>query len=118
MPPCVALGIFENVINLYAFKKELMTVTVDRSVIHATPVYTNVYQSLALYISGYPRHRENRENRENGQKIPCQGKRREFGNFAKTQGILFAQLVNSLILKVKDTAIFATKISIFAPEVG
>ena len=49
---------------------------------------------------------------------PCQGKHREFGNFAKTQGILFAQVVNYLILKVKDTAIFAAKSSIFIPEVG
>ena len=39
---------------------------------------------------------------------------REFGNFAKTQGILFAQVVNSLIIKVKDIAIFATKIPIFS----
>ena len=30
-------------------------------------------------------------------------------NFAKTQGILFGQVVNSLILKVKDIAIFAAK---------
>ena len=52
------------------------------------------------------------------KKIPCQGKHREFGNFAKTQGnhILFGQVVNSLILKVKDIAIFATKISIFFPK--
>ena len=49
-------------------------------------------------------------------KNPCQGKHREFGNFAKTQGILFAQVVNSLILKVKDIAIFAAKISICFPE--
>ena len=63
------------------------------------------------------------------KKIPCQGKHREFENFVKTQGkhrefclntgktqgILFAQVVNSLILKVKDTVIFAAKIS---PEVG
>ena len=54
-----------------------------------------------------------RENRENGQKIPCQGKHREFGNFAKTQGIWFAQVVNSQILKVKDISKFAAKISIF-----
>ena len=50
------------------------------------------------------------------KKIPCQGKHREFENLenlAKTPGILFAQAVNSLILKVKDTAIFAAKISIF-----
>ena len=46
----------------------------------------------------------------------CQGKHREFGNFAKTQGILFAQVVNSLILNVKDTAIFAAKISIFSTK--
>ena len=41
------------------------------------------------------------------QKNPCQGKHREFGNFAKTQGIWFAQVVNSLILKIMDIAIFA-----------
>ena len=45
------------------------------------------------------------------KKIPCQGKHREFGNFAKTQGIWFAQVINSLILKVKDLSIFAVKIS-------
>ena len=38
-----------------------------------------------------------------------QGKHREFGNFATTQGICFAQLVNSLILKVTNIAIFAAK---------
>ena len=48
------------------------------------------------------------------KKNPCQGKHREFWNFAKTQGILFAQVVNSLILKVKDIAIFAAKISNFS----
>ena len=45
------------------------------------------------------------------KKIPVRGKNCEFGNFAKTHGILFAQVVNSLILKVKDIAIIATKIS-------
>ena len=35
------------------------------------------------------------------QKNPCHGKHREFGNLAKTQGIWFAQVVNSLILKIK-----------------
>ena len=43
------------------------------------------------------------------QNIPCQGKHREFGNFAKTQGI--AQVVNSLILNLKDILIFDAKIS-------
>ena len=62
------------------------------------------------------------------KKIPCQGKHREFGYFVKTQGkhreffqntgktqgILLAQVVNALILKVKDVAIFAAqKKSIF-----
>ena len=42
-----------------------------------------------------------------------QGKHRESGNFAKTQGILFAQVVNSLILKVKNIATFAAIISKF-----
>ena len=55
------------------------------------------------------------------KKNPCQGKHREFGNFVKTQGkhrefylntgktqgILLAQVVNSLILKVKDIAAVA-----------
>ena len=42
-------------------------------------------------------------------KIPV----REFGNFAKTQGIWFSQVVYSLILKVKHISIFAAKISNF-----
>ena len=44
------------------------------------------------------------------KKNPCQRKYRAFGNFAKTQGIWFAQVVNSLILKVKDISLFAAKI--------
>ena len=40
-------------------------------------------------------------------------KHREFGNFAKTQGIWFCQVVNSLILKVKDISVFAPNISKF-----
>ena len=44
------------------------------------------------------------------KKIPYQGKHRGFGNFAKTQGIWFAQVVNSLTLKVKDISKFAVKI--------
>ena len=45
------------------------------------------------------------------EKNPRQGKTQ--GNFAKTQGILFAQIVNSLVLKVMNIPIFATKISMF-----
>ena len=56
--------------------------------------------------SGSPMHRENREN---GKNIPYLGEHREFGNVAKTQGILFAHVVNSLILKVYNIAIFAVK---------
>ena len=54
------------------------------------------------------------------QKIPCQGKHMEFGSFTKTQGkhmefcLLKLQVVNSLILKVKDIVIFAAKKSIFS----
>ena len=47
------------------------------------------------------------------KKNPCQGKHREIGNFVKTQGIWFSQVVNSLILKVKDITIFAARISNF-----
>ena len=50
------------------------------------------------------------------ENIPCQGKHRVFGNFAKTQGIWYAQVVISLILKVNDVSIFAAKISIFSEE--
>ena len=65
---------------------------------------------MKLIVTGYPLHRENRKN---GKKNRCWGKHREIGNFAKSQGIWFAQVVNSLILKVKDILIFATKISYF-----
>ena len=60
---------------------------------------------VARTAAGYPLHWGNREN-------PCQGRHREFGKFAKTrktQGIWFAQVVNSLILKVKDISFFAAK---------
>ena len=67
-----------------------------------------------LLTSGYPRHRENRENY---QKKSLSGKTQGIWKFCqntgKTQGILFAQLVNFLILKVKDIAIFAAKFYIF-----
>ena len=46
-------------------------------------------------------------------KNPCQGKHREFGKFAQTEGVWFAQAVNSLILKVKDISICAAQISYF-----
>ena len=53
---------------------------------------------------------------ENGQKNASR-KHRKFGNFAKIQGkhnkMWFAQVVNSLILKVKDNSLFAAKISKF-----
>ena len=72
-----------------------------------------------LIKAGYPLHRENREN---GQRNSLSGKAQGIWKFCqnvgKTQGILFAQVVNSLILKVRDTAIFAAKISTFFPEVG
>ena len=76
---------------------------------------------VTIQNAGYPLHRENREN---GLKNSLSGKHREFGNFAKTQGIWkfcqntgntqgiwFAQVENSLILKLKVISIFAAKIS-------
>ena len=53
-----------------------------------------------------------RGNRENGKINLCQGNHRAFRNVAKTQGILFAEVVNSLILK--DNALFAVKFPIFS----
>ena len=50
---------------------------------------------------------------QNGQKIFFQEKHREFANFAKTQGIVFAQIVSSLILKKQDIEIFPVKKSQF-----
>ena len=41
------------------------------------------------------------------QNVPCQG----VNQFCKTQGIVFAQVVNSVILKIQDIAIFAVKFS-------
>ena len=69
-----------------------------------------------MHNIGYPLHRENRGNGQ--KKIPCQGKHREFGNFAKTHGIRFAQVVNSLILKLKDILKFAANISKICFEAG
>ena len=63
-----------------------------------------------MCITGYPLHRENWKT---GKKIcvrETQGIRKCCQNTGKTQGIWFAQLVNSLILKVKYITIFAAKI--------
>ena len=54
------------------------------------------------------------KHREFGFFFKTQGKRREFClNTGKTQGILLPQVVNVLILKVKDIAIVAMKKIIF-----
>ena len=42
----------------------------------------------------------------------------ELENFAKTQGILFAKVVNSLIHNIQDIAIFAAKFSNFSKSVS
>ena len=61
-------------------------------------------------------------NRENGQKKSLSGKTQGIWKFCqntgKTQGIWFAKVVNSLILKVKDIAIFAVKIFIFSQKLN
>ena len=46
---------------------------------------------------------------EIGPKNPCHAKNRDFRRFAKMQEVLYAQVVNSLILKIKHIAIFALK---------
>ena len=72
------------------------------------------YEVDMYHSAGYPRHRGNRQN---GKKNSLSGKTQGIWKFCrntvKTQGISFAHVVNSLILKVKDNAIFAMKISIF-----
>ena len=75
-------------------------------------VFDNLYNYKWVYIS----YRVSTTRGKQGKwpkRNPCQGKHREFRSFAKTQGILFAQVVNSLILKVKDNAIFTMKYSKF-----
>ena len=67
--------------------------------------------------AGYPHHRENRKNgRKNSLSGKTQGIWKCCQNTGKTQGIWYAQVVISLILKVKDVSIFAAKISIFPEE--
>ena len=63
-----------------------------------------------------PTAQGNRENGNNNKS--CEGKHMEFGNFAKTQGILCAQVVNSLILKVKNILVFAMNIFQILFEAG
>ena len=63
-----------------------------------------------VHLAKSPLHRENWEN---GKKKFRQGKHKEFGNFVKTRGISFTQVVNSLMLKVKNIAIFAVQSSRF-----
>ena len=63
------------------------------------------------------RHRRHRPLQPTGKDIyrvpTAQGKQGKFcQNTGKTQGIWFAQVVNSLTLKVKDILIFGAKISI------
>ena len=66
--------------------------------------------------AGYPRHRENREN---GPKNSLSGKKRGIWKFCqntgKTKGFFFAQVVNALILKVKDTGYLLQK-NLFFPR--
>ena len=63
-----------------------------------------------IFLSpGYPRHRENREN---GQKHSLSGKTPGIWTFIlpKHREFWFVQVVNFLILRVKDISIFAMKI--------
>ena len=76
--------------------------------------------------AGYPRHRENGKKkslvRENTGNLEILSRHRENTEFClntrKRQGILLAQVVNVLILKVKGIVIVAEKKSFFSPEAG
>ena len=60
--------------------------------------------------SGYPLHEENsRKWQKKSLSRKTQGIWKFCQNTGKTQGIGFAQVVNSLIQKVKDISIFAVK---------
>ena len=65
-----------------------------------------------------PLHRENMENvLKYLPSLEGGGKTQAFGSCAKTQGILFAQVVNSLRLKIQDIVIFAAKFSNYLKSV-
>ena len=71
------------------------------------------YTPFPLVMAGWPQQGTHCTGKTGkmAKKNPCQGKHREFGNFAKTQGICFSLVVTSLILKVKDILIFTAEIS-------
>ena len=61
---------------------------------------------MRVLCAGYPLHRENRENAIWQKRNPCQGKHREIGNFAKTQGsnltkTLFAAKFPNFVLRTE-----------------
>ena len=61
-------------------------------------------------VTGYPLHRENRGNGPNNSLSgETQGIWKFGQNTGKTRGIWFAQVVNPLVLKVKDISKFAMK---------
>ena len=63
--------------------------------------------------SGSPLHKENREM---AKRNFLSGKTQIIWKFGQNTGNVFAQVVNSLILQVKDIVIFAVKISIFSKK--
>ena len=66
-----------------------------------------------LTFTGYAVHRENREKGKKNLSGKTWGIWKFCQHTGKIQRIRFAQVVNSLILKVKDIVIFAAKISNF-----
>ena len=57
-------------------------------------------------------------NQGNGPKDFRSWKHKELRNFTKTLGICFAQVVNSMILKVIDILIFVAEFFFFFLEAG
>ena len=82
-------------------------------VIH--PLTSDVSPSNIRYTAPLQGTHCTRKTGKMAKKNPCQGKHREFRNFApkkrENTGNLVAQVVNSLVLKVQDISKFAAKIS-------
>ena len=73
------------------------------------------YTSMLYARAGSPMYRENGEN---GQKKSLLGKTVNLEIMAKTQGILYAEVVNSLILKIKNNVILAANFFIFFKQLN
>ena len=106
----MSLIIDGNIVNTRWVSKKLFSDVVDQGRgFFRTPIKLLFPYSFAIMQGTYCTGKTGKM----AKKIPCQGKHKEFGNFAKTQGICFSQVVAFLIVKSKDISKFAAKISNF-----